>query len=109
LTVTDETFNKRDIFEPPPQHEDKPSEAENCVIRLRIRIAPEMNYRVFDEFPWEGAVKQPDGGYIVTVCWPEDDWVYGKILSFGTCAEVLEPPHIIEIIKEKAKAIAQKY
>jgi predicted DNA-binding transcriptional regulator YafY len=35
--------------------------------------------------------------------------VYGKILSFGTYAEVLEPEHIKDIIREKALAVAGKY
>ena len=109
LSVTDESFEKRDIIESPPKHEEKLCEAEKNIIKLRLKIAPEMNYRVFDEFSWEGARKQPDGGFIVTAYWPEDDWVYGKILSFGTYAEVLEPAHIREIIKEKAEKIAEKY
>lgn len=110
LVVRDETFGKRDLFEPPlAKDEEKPNQVEQCEIRLRLKIAPEMNYRVFDEFHWEGAEKQPDGGFIVTAYWPEDDWVYGKILSFGTYAEVLEPEHIRDIIREKAKGIAEKY
>ncbi|MCL2501327.1 MAG: YafY family transcriptional regulator [Defluviitaleaceae bacterium] len=109
LTVTDIAFVKRDIPEPPPKHDEKPCEEYMRSIRLKLKIAPEMNYRVFDEFPWEGAKKQPDGGYIVTAYWPEDDWLYGKILSFGTYAEVLEPPYLINVIKEKALQIANKY
>ena len=41
--------------------------------------------------------------------WPEDDWVYGTILSYGEYAEVLEPERIRDVIKEKAKMIAEKY
>ncbi|NMA24357.1 MAG: WYL domain-containing protein [Clostridiales bacterium] len=42
-----------------------------------------------------------DGSYIITAKYPEDDWVYGTILSYGEYIEVLEPAHIREIMKTK--------
>ena len=50
-----------------------------------------------------------DGTYTLEFDFPEDDWVYGYILSFGTYAEVLSPPHIREIIRKKSEAIAKYY
>ncbi|WP_445492736.1 hypothetical protein [Niallia sp. 03133] len=38
-----------------------------------------------------------------------DKWVYRMILSVGDQVEVLEPQHIREIIKERAKKIFDKY
>jgi predicted DNA-binding transcriptional regulator YafY len=35
-------------------------------------------------------------------------YINGYILSLGSCAEVLEPEHIREIIKTRAKEIMQK-
>jgi predicted DNA-binding transcriptional regulator YafY len=64
---------------------------------------------VYDEFTGDITEKQYDGSFIVTVTWPEDDWVYGTILSYGEYIEVLEPEHIREIIKEKSKIIFEKY
>lgn len=40
---------------------------------------------------------------------PEDEWVYGHILSFGNHVEVLEPPHIRDIIREKLAKTAKYY
>jgi predicted DNA-binding transcriptional regulator YafY len=40
---------------------------------------------------------------------PEDEWVYGTILSYGEYAEVLEPEHIREIIKNKILKTVKKY
>jgi len=53
--------------------------------------------------------RQPDGSFIVSVTWPEDDWVYGTVLSYGEYIEVLEPEHIRKIIKEKTQKISKKY
>ncbi|MCL2514008.1 MAG: YafY family transcriptional regulator [Oscillospiraceae bacterium] len=107
LAVTGEVFPERDLLAMPP-HESSP-EYQKQDVRLTLKIAPEMTYRVLDEFGAEDAEKQPDGSFIVDVTWPEDDWVYGTILSYGEYIEVLGPEHIKEIIKEKARKIAGKY
>jgi predicted DNA-binding transcriptional regulator YafY len=105
--VTDERFTERDLLTvKPTPHEPSHQKPD---VTLRVKIAPEMTYRVYDEFDEDDVEKQPDGSYIVTVTWPEDDWVYGWILSFGEYIEVLVPEHIREIIGEKAKKIFEKY
>jgi len=107
LSVTNEEFTERDLFaitpNPIPDSHQKPD------VTLKLKIASEMTYRVFDEFDEEYAEKQPDGSYVVTVTYPEDDWVYGTILSYGEYIEVLEPEHIREIIKEKSEKTVKKY
>lgn len=107
-TVSDERFDgTRDLTAPPQGAE--PERPHKRDITLKLKIAPEMTYRIYDEFDCAEAEKQEDGSHIVTVVWPEDEWVYGSILSYGEYAEVLSPPHIRDIIKEKAKKIAKKY
>ena len=107
LVVTDEHFTKRilntpaDISEQSSQHEQSPI--------LRFRIAPEMTYQVFDYFNESSIERQPDGSFIVKATWPEDNWVYGFVLSFGKHIEVLEPKHLRDIIKNTAQEIAKIY
>ncbi|MCL2842143.1 MAG: YafY family transcriptional regulator [Oscillospiraceae bacterium] len=108
LTVTDEIFEPQDF----PELTDTPDgagERGQEMIALRLRIAPEMAYRVFDDFYESMVERQPDGSFLATVTWPEDEWVYGFLLSFGESIEILEPVHIRDIIKEKAQKIAEKY
>lgn len=60
---------------------------------------------------FDAAELQPDGsgGYIVQINYPEDNWLYGFLLGFGTAAEVLEPEHIRHKMGEIAAGIAAKY
>jgi len=78
-------------------------------ITIKLRIAPDATYRVFDDFGEDMIEKQPDGSFIVTRTYPEDNWVYSYVLSFGEHAQVLEPEHLREIIKTKAKNILELY
>ncbi|MNJ70868.1 hypothetical protein D3C77_673570 [compost metagenome] len=50
-----------------------------------------------------------DGSYCVTVTYPEDEWVYGYIMSFGCFVEVLEPEHIREIIANRTQKMLSFY
>ncbi|MCL2356371.1 MAG: YafY family transcriptional regulator [Defluviitaleaceae bacterium] len=104
LVVTEENFAVRNLLESPDTED---PELPESVIKLRI--SPEMTYRVYDEFNENDITKQPDGSFIVSATWPEDSWVYGFILSYGEYAEVLEPLHLREIIKEKSQKILRKY
>lgn len=93
---------------------DEKSEPPDCwrmsnLVKLTLKIDGSQGYRIFDEFP-DGAVrKNDDGSFIVTLCYPEDEWVYGYILSFGHYAEVLEPPRLREIIADRLKKSLEKY
>ena len=68
-----------------------------------MRFQPEHLYRVFDDYDEERITRNRDGSYDVMVTFPEDEWVYGYILSFGNYVEVLEPPHIRDIITDRMK------
>ena len=105
LTITDEHFPVRDLLSPAiGQAQD---ERQKPDISIKLKIAPEMTYRVYDDF--ESVQRQADGSHIVSATWPEGDWLYGFILSFGEYAEVLEPESLKNIIKHKASGISKKY
>jgi len=106
LKITDTYFSERALQESPPDTE---SVGYKNNVTLKLRIAPEMAYRVYDEFGVDVPKKQPDGNLIVSVTVPEDNWIYGTILSYGEYIEVLSPKHIQENIKEKLQKITQKY
>lgn len=108
IAVTDETFVERDF--PNENSCDEPVDTFSNRVMLVMKIAPEMAYRAYDFFGEEDIEKNDDGSLTVTQRnEPEDNGMYGFILSFGEYAEVLEPEHIKAIINEKALAISKKY
>ncbi|MHC5216476.1 helix-turn-helix transcriptional regulator [Enterococcus sp. LJL128] len=108
LVVTDQSFTARDSLLLSTKSGSL-NQKEPNLVRIKLRIEPERAFRVFDDFHESMIEKQSDGSFIVTVFWPEDNWLYGFILSFGRYAEVLEPEHIRATIKNEAKMISQKY
>ena len=107
LIVTNAHFSERDLLAIPPNT--GPVERQRPDVTLKMKIAPEMTHRVFDEFGEDMVERQTDGGFIATVIWPEDEWMYGFLLSFGEHVEVLEPEHVRESVREKAQKMVEKY
>jgi len=107
MNVTDKTFAERNLLM--EETISSPSTKQKPDVTLRLRIKSEMAHRVLDEFASVVEKQEADGSYIVSLCWPEDHWVYGTILSFGEYIEVLGPKHIREIIRDKAKKIYEQY
>lgn len=60
-------------------------------VEVRLRFAPYMAYRVYDEFDQSCVTRQGDGSLLVEAVFPEDQWLYGYLLSFGAGVEVLAP------------------
>ena len=71
------------------------------IIELVLEINKAMTYRVYDEFESKEITKKEDGNFIVKVKYPENEWIYGYILSFGEYAKVLNPGYAKNRIKDK--------
>lgn len=74
-----------------------------------LRFAPSARGRVTDFVSSDNVHDMPDGTIMGFFPFPEDEWVYSWILSFGPLVEVLEPPHARDRVKELAGALAEAY
>lgn len=104
LTITDEKFvvreNKFDFNLIFPSRNN---------IKLKLKFNPKALNRLDDYFEFEKLDFNEDGYIYSCIEYPEDEWVYSMILSFGNSVEVIEPYHIRQIIKSRAKDIFKKY
>lgn len=78
-------------------------------VKVKLEVKKEALYRIFDDFSEESIIENKDGTYRVTIEFPENEWLYGYILSFGPYAKVMEPLHIKNIVLEKIKETLNMY
>ncbi len=78
-------------------------------ILLELEVKKEMAYRVYDEFETNEITKNEKDNFLIKVEYPENDWVYGYILSFGEFAKVLKPERAKKVIKEKLQKAIKYY
>lgn len=79
------------------------------IVNLKLRFKEKVLHRIYDDFNEKYIVKNNDNTYDVEISFPEDEWVYGYILSFGNNVEVLAPQHIREIILNRMKETIKIY
>ncbi len=96
-------------FERELPKEEKDEKHNFKMIELELEINKAMTYRVYDEFESKEITKKEDGNFIIKVKYPENEWVYGYILSFGEYAKVLNPDYARNIIKDKLQRTLKKY
>ena len=78
-------------------------------VDLKLKIDASYAHKVFDEFDEENIQTDENGNFIIRAIFPEDEWLYGYILSFNSGAEVLEPLYFRDKIIDKLQKTLMKY
>ncbi|MBN2135384.1 MAG: YafY family transcriptional regulator [Acidobacteria bacterium] len=100
------TFERREqsyadhlkAFDPPGQEMD-----------IVLKFSSEADAFIEDYFEDAQVKRETDGSIIVYTTLPEQDWIYGWVLSFGDTVELLKPEHLRQEIAEIAEKIRKKY
>lgn len=81
-------------------------------VHMVLRFRSELRLLAEDWFGPEAVETEPgtDGQRVLArVRWPEDEWLYGCLLSFGSRMEIVEPERLRIRIREEALRIAGIY
>lgn len=103
VKMLEETFER----ELPQEQEEKDNNLK--IISLELEVAKEKAYRVYDEFEKENIKENEEGNFIINIDYPENDWVYEYILSFGEHIKVIAPEYAKNKIKEKIEKMIKNY
>ncbi len=101
LKLLNENFSPRSF----PIQESTPQQTYK---QITLRFPKEMAYRVYDEFDTTQVILQDNGDLIASAEMPEDGWLVGFLLSFGTQVEVISPTYLRELLAEQAHLIYEK-
>ena len=101
--ITDKHFTKRTIAEEKKQVVHAP------LVELKLRCEEKVLNRLYDAFDEQFIKQNNDGSFDLTVQIPEEEWVCGFVLSFGSFAEVLAAEHIREEVRNRAKEVFEKH
>ncbi|MFC1568694.1 helix-turn-helix transcriptional regulator [bacterium] len=104
--VHKETFERKnksykDAFSPDPDSYQ--------IVHLKLQFSPRVRVQVEDFFEPNQIRYLKNGSMRVEIAFPEDDWVYSFLLGYGEHVKVLAPPHVQDILREKAEKIQSIY
>lgn len=103
INLLPDTFERKEIPKYPENL--KPPK----ITKVILEIDESATYRVYDEFKEKEITKLDNGNFQVEIELPENEWLYGYILSFGHHAKVISPNHIKEIIKSEITHSLENY
>ncbi|MCM3749471.1 YafY family transcriptional regulator [Paenibacillus pasadenensis] len=81
----------------------------SSTIEFTLSFQADSRHLAEEWFDIEEILLMADGSWQVRKAYPEDEWLYRFILGFGHSAEVLEPPHLREIIARRTEQAAKIY
>lgn len=102
IDVLETSFLQRTFSTPPI---DGPEWENIAPVPLRLKFSHKAAYRVYDEFDPENIVRHDDGSFLVEFEMPDDKWMYGYLLSFGTSVQVIESQYVREHLLEEVENI----
>ena len=104
LTLTNEYFEKTS-----KDFEINKKKSTIETIKIIVEIHKSQAYRVYDEFSEESINKMENGDFEIIMEYPENEWIYGYLLSFGEHLKVKEPERIKKILFEKISKMKKNY
>lgn len=106
LTVTEQLFHRKLT---PPQIDFEGEIPPMFRIACTLRFSPALSFRVYDDFDRACITPMEDGTLTVRAVFPDDSWLYGYLLSFGTGVEVLDPPALRQKLSAMASEISGRH
>lgn len=107
LVILETSYQPREVAPDQLPWEREWQQAANMV-ELELLFEKELE-SIVEEWFGEEALRCEDGRIMVRAQFPENNWLYGFLLNFGTGVEVLNPPHLRKTLAEIAAGIHQKY
>ena len=106
LQLEDVLFTRR---EKSYQEIEEESKIQNLLITITLKFAPQVRARVEDIFDRENIEFLNTGELIVTAQFPEKEWNFGLIFSFGENVEVLSSERVRLAVSSRIKMMNDKY
>ncbi|MFC5599624.1 helix-turn-helix transcriptional regulator [Deinococcus cellulosilyticus] len=78
-------------------------------IQIRFAVDREGIPRITEWFGVNALKHREEGRAIFEFSAPEDEWLYGLLLQLGDQVEILSPPHLRDVICQKALRVYERY
>lgn len=106
IEVLSDTFAGQE-FSPPPI--DAENSSSTAFVHLKLMFSADVAYRVYDEFDAKDVQINEDGSFTVIIDLPNDYWLNGFLLSFGTTLRIIEPQSIKDSLLAQMETIKKFY
>jgi len=105
ITALEKNFNGSIYIVPSMKSVEEPTSTE--YLHIKLRIAQNAKYRIYDEFAESDISVNDDGSFTLRTTLGQ--WIYDYILSYGVSVEVLEPQSVRDELLIRIEKMKNKY
>ncbi|MTI46291.1 MAG: YafY family transcriptional regulator [Firmicutes bacterium] len=109
LDIIDEYFKREELSQLENYNYETHDNKSRRNVELKLRFNRSIIYRLYDHFEETDLVKNDDGTYQLEVCYPEGEWIYSFLQSFGDSVEVISPQYVREELIYRLEQNLKKY
>jgi predicted DNA-binding transcriptional regulator YafY len=109
LIILSEAFERRDLPAEQLDYRWGRFSSSRQSVRLVLQFNPRAKARIQDYFTHGEIVLQPDGTLLVTAIQPEEPWLEGILLSYGSDVKIIEQQSVAQAVYKKAQEIVKLY
>lgn len=107
VKVLEENFDR--VLPVQESKEKKGYREKSYMVEIMLHIDASCAYRVYDEFEESQLQVLEDGCFLAKLICPENEWVYGYILSYGPLVRVMAPERVKKQVKERLEKTLEFY
>lgn len=107
VKVLEENFER--VLQMQESNEKKGYRDKSYMVEITLHIDASCAYRVYDEFEESQIQVQEDGSFLAKLNCPENEWVYGYILSYGPLVRVTAPERVKNQVRERLEKTLEFY
>ncbi|GAA0181750.1 YafY family protein [Clostridium sediminicola] len=94
LDILEENFEREELVKLKNYEYKESFNPYNKMVELELKFNCAVLYRLYDYFDDKDLVMNDDGSYLLNIAFPEDEWIYSFLQSFGGNVEVIKPQYI---------------
>ena len=79
------------------------------MFQVKVLIEPRMKWRLVEEYGPDSFEEQEDGRLLFTGGFSDKENMFGWLLGFGSCAELLEPEELRGEFAQELRQMQEKY
>lgn len=105
----DETFEPKPVDLTAEEKFTKATPDSQKMLSFSMKIDECMAYQVYDFFEEHEITQNKDGSFTLSLCYPDSEWVYGMILSYGNHATIISPQSLKDEIANRLRKTLENY
>lgn len=109
LNVLEEVFDRRELAKLKTYKYEIRDSMISKTVDLKLEFKSTVLYRLYDYFDEKDLIRNNEGSYQLNITFPEGEWIYSFLQSFGENVKVIYPQNVKDELIKRLEANLKNY